>query len=500
MRKFLFVLSILTILGTYSQSQVFTEIHSGFRGVIEPVAGWINTKNNHANAFLAGEYYSVKSNFVVSQYAKIVAKDKFNIINSPFPALSQGSVAIADYDHNGDDDIIITGVNKSNQLIMKLYRNNGNRRFSPVNEPFAAVSDGSLDWGDYDHDGDLDILVTGKRYNNQLATVIYQNNKGLFSEKMINVPGVYHGSARWGDFDNDGYLDILITGNIGEKPFTAVYKNENGNYVRLAQSFYPLKNSDCAWADFDGDKDLDFVISGEDADGFPVFMLYSNDGRAFFREVPVAIRGLKNCTIDVADYDNDGAVDILLTGESMERPYTLVYKNNLAFDFENVITGLPGVSNGIALWGDYDGDGDQDILLAGITICYEFIGSIYRNNINPAKKQDTGNSIFINSTLPNYDVGPFYYYVFSSCYCNPSGNGKSKYHLYISNIHLEKTDYDLNYKFNDILVKTVPNWGKTDSGHRTSNAFLTKNKAAVSRSQIIKSYKATGFIVHYINW
>ena len=146
-------------------------------------------------------------------------------------------------------------------------------------------------------------------------------------------------------------------------------------------------------------------------------------------------------------------------------------------------------------------DGDMDLLVAGITVCYNFVGAIYRNNLNPPKKeQETETSIFINAPLPKYDRGPFYYYVFSSCYCDPSGGDHPKYHLYISNIHKEPKDYDLNYKFNRILLKTVPNWGKADRGHRTSNGFVTKKEAAVSRAQVIESYKSTGFEVHYINW
>ena len=502
MKKHIILLLIAFLFISRVYSQVFTEIHSGFHGVIEPVAAWIQDANGSPDAFLAGDYYTDTKEYLISQYSVKTKKDYFSAVSSPFPALSRGMAATADYDKDGDDDILISGYNASGQLIMRLYRNDKNRRFYRLKESFTPVSNGSFDWGDFDHDGDPDILVTGKRYSNQLATVIYRNDKGLFTEQNTNIPGVYNGSARWADFDNDNDLDVLITGDIGGKPFTAVYKNNNGKFVRLAQTFYPLRNSDCAWADFDLDGDMDFIISGEDVEGFPVCMVYTNEERVFFREVPVAIKGLKNCTIDLADYDNDGDMDILMTGESLERPYTLVYENKSSFNFENIVAGLPGVSSGIALWGDYDNDGDQDILLAGITICYDFIGKIYRNNLNPAKRTPASdeNSIFINTVVAPSYTGPYYYYVFSSCFCDPTGGDNPQYHLYISNIHREKTDYDLNYKFNDILIKTVPNWGKSDRGHRTSNGFITKQEAVTSRRQVIESYKQSGFQVHYINW
>ncbi|PIY34058.1 MAG: hypothetical protein COZ08_03975, partial [Bacteroidetes bacterium CG_4_10_14_3_um_filter_42_6] len=96
--------------------------------------------------------------------------------------------------------------------------------------------------------------------------------------------------------------------------------------------------------------------------------------------------------------------------------------------------------------------------------------------------------------------GPFYYYVFSSCYCDPSGGDNIAYHLYVSNVHLLGEKYELNYKFNDLLLKEVPNWGEADRGFRTSNGHVTKKEAEAARKQLIESYKDTHFEVHYLNW
>ena len=172
----------------------------------------------------------------------------------------------------------------------------------------------------------------------------------------------------------------------------------------------------------------------------------------------------------------------------------------MGFSFENIVAGLPGVSNGLALWGDYDRDGDMDILIAGITICYDFIGEVYNNNTDPPMKMDEESSLFVDS--PDIErCGPYYYYVFSSCYCDPDGDGLNKaYHMYISNVHKQYKSYELNYKFNDILVKSVPNWGDADRGYRTSNAFETLREAEEARKQVIESYKAENFSVHFFNW
>ncbi len=498
MLKKYFFLFLMVVVSFQVRAQVFTQVATGLHGVMDPVMGWVEVNNHHfPAAFVAGDYYMKDKQVVISQLATAIKGHRFGLTTSPFPALYRGDAAVADYDKDGDQDIVMTGLNVFGQPIMRLYRNDGHGHFTRIPAAFTPLSDGSLQWGDYDHDGDLDILATGKRADNKLVTLIYRNDHGGFTEVPVNVPGVYHGVARWGDYDHDGDLDILITGNDGTGPFSAIYQNEKNKYFLLKMSVVPLQNSDARWADLDGDGDLDFIISGEDRYGFPDCRIYSNDQNGHFVNVPVSIRALKSCSIDLADYDHDGDPDIVMTGESMERSYTEVYENELAFDFKRILTGIPGVASGKAIWGDFDHDGDMDLLVSGITVCYDFITRIYRNNLNPKIEANPQAEV---RAIPTYHPGPLYYYVFASCYCDPTGGDHPRYHLFISNIHKEKKAYDLNYKFNDLLMKEVPSWGKTDSGHRTSNAFPTLHQAQASRQQVIESYKASGFEVHFLNW
>ena len=482
-------------------AQVFERVETTFVGVMQPVTTWLDYGDTHKlKAYLAGDYYNKGKHHVISQTNSYYSRLKFKHVSNILPAVYNGDASSADYDGDGDDDVILTGVNSDNQLIMRLYKNDGGNRFIPIKELFTPTTDGSVEWGDFDNDNDLDILVTGKQLNNQLSTFIYRNNNGIFSQYDPGLPGVYNGNATWGDFDNDKDLDILITGDIGGKPFTAVYKNTLSKYQRVAQQFIQLTNSDGAWGDLDNDGAIDFIVSGETSDGYPVCIIYKNQSGTYFKEVAVSIRPLMGCSIDLGDYDNDNDLDILMTGESLERSYTNVYENKLDLEFENIVAGLPGVADGNALWGDYDKDGDLDILLSGVTICYDFIGDIYANTLDPPKKEEAISSIFINAPMPPINLGPYYYYVFSSCYCDPTGGNNNAYHMYVSNVHLQNKRYELNYKFNDLLVKQVPNWGDADRGFRTSNGFEFKSKANASRKQVIESYKSTNFIIHELNW
>ena len=85
-----------------------------------------------------------------------------------------------------------------------------------------GVRDGSGAWGDYDNDGDLDILLTGDT-GSELISRVYNNDAGSFTDIVAGLPGVDASSVAWGDYDNDGNLDILLTGDTGSETISRVY-------------------------------------------------------------------------------------------------------------------------------------------------------------------------------------------------------------------------------------------------------------------------------------
>ncbi|KPA15964.1 hypothetical protein MHK_003827, partial [Candidatus Magnetomorum sp. HK-1] len=134
-----------------------------------------------------------------------------------------GSVAFGDYDNDGDLDILLTG-NTGSGIIAKVYRNTGGNFSEDTGINLTGVYRCSADFGDYDNDGDLDILLTGNTGTTIIAKV-YRNTGGSFSEYTgINLSGVTNSSAAFGDYDNDGDLDILLTGE-GVINTAKVYQN-----------------------------------------------------------------------------------------------------------------------------------------------------------------------------------------------------------------------------------------------------------------------------------
>lgn len=501
MRHFLlFLLFIFFASGTIAQ--VFVPIQNQPQGRMHAAAAWVDIKGEgKLDLVVSGEYLSGKTTKISTSHYRQTGKDSFRPNTRGLPDFFRGDMDAGDFNKNGRTDLVLTGMGANNQPVSGIYLAQADGSFSKADIRLPQLVDASVEFGDYNQNGFLDVLISGRDSHGRPITSIYRNDEGQLTDINARLPGIYAGKATWGDANGNGRLDVLITGMSAQGPISRIYINAADAFRALPQRFPALHNSDAVWADFDNDGQLDFIISGETAGGMLLSRIYRNMGGLEFMEMPTpGIRPLKNVRIDVGDYDLDGDLDIVMAGESLERPYTLVYENRGAFDFVDIMAGLPGVSGGMVVFGDYDGDGDLDLFVAGLDVCYDFVGMIFRNTTDPEVERDEPMDIFIESPPVDYSKGPYYYFVWSTCFCDPYGGENKQYHAFISNIHREERDFELNYKFNEILIRRFPNWGEADRGHRSSNAFVSRRDAETGRQQIIDSYTAEGFIIHYFEW
>jgi hypothetical protein len=291
------------------------------------------------------------------------------------------AVAWGDFDNDGDLDIVVTGTLPNT----KIYRNDGNGVFTDVSVPLTAVGYSSVAVGDYDNDGWLDLLLMGYTTGPTGVTELWRNTGAGWVKTNTPLPGVYYGSAAFGDYDNDGRPDILIAGYTGSSTVAQVWRNTGSGWSNINAGLPGVFHGSVAWGDYDNDGWLDILLTGttDGTAGGAISRVYHNNGDGTFTDIHAGLPGVFYSSAAWGDFDNDGRLDILLAGTtsgSASGAISRVYHNNGNGTFTDIHAGLPGTYSGSAAWGDFKNDGMLDILLTGSAYPSGVIARIYQNN------------------------------------------------------------------------------------------------------------------------
>lgn len=303
-------------------------------------------------------------------------------------------VSWADYDNDGDADLFIGGVTP------KLWRNEGGT-FSDATEKagiggIVGISTGVF--GDYDNDGCVDLYLSGT----QGRSFLFRNScDGSFHDvtgpagfREVLVRSYSGRGATWGDYDNDGYLDLYVThwGDMEpderyvSEPNLLYRNNGDGTFIELSASAGISGIAGCdfqispaerlgsflkwpfqpIWFDYNGDHLLDLYIAN-DGGASP---LYRNDGDGTFTEVTAQAGLCKHMYamgVAVADYDEDGDLDLYVTNDGAN----FLWRNNGDGTFTDTAAEAGVADHASVGWGaqflDYDNDSDLDLYVANGT-------------------------------------------------------------------------------------------------------------------------------------
>ena len=337
-------------------------------------------------------------------------------------------VAVADYDQDGDLDIYFVNylehLSELDHTWSRLYRNNGDKTFSDVTiasglttrtvQGYAKRIMGNqfgAAWGDYDNDGYPDLLLT-----NVGSEILYRNNgDGTFSDVTdlagIGGPGdeddiFESSSAVWWDYDSDGDLDLHIGSWSG---FNRMYENlSDGTFLDVSEAS-GLKDDARTWTAVPIDVNIDGNLDLYLVNDFGPNRLYVNNGDKTFSD-ETAARGVgdrgNGMGVTVEDYNNDGFFDIYLTN---------IYDNGLEWNplYTNDGTGhyldesiRLGIENADWAWGtewfDADNDGDLDLYVVNgwsITKHPEYDATNTENRLFVNRLANTGTLSFIDASV-----------------------------------------------------------------------------------------------------
>ena len=323
--------------------------------------------------------------------------------------------AVADYDNDGLDDIYITCLGANH-----LFRSMGNGKFQDVTAK-AGVGDPSFStsagWFDYDKDGKLDLFVcnyvdwsidkdlyctldgknksycTPESYKGQSSTLYHNRGDGTF-ENVTESAGLKDPTSKsLGvaiiDYDNDGWLDLFVANDT--QPNKLYRNNRNGTFtdnamtagVAFSEAGVARAGMGADAADYDGSGRQSLIIGNFSNE---MMALYHNEGTGLFiDEAPTSTIGrasLLTLTFGCFffDYDLDGLPDIFAANGHVSDDISTVqekvkyaqpphlFRNLGKKRFEEVTSKLGGalgqamVGRGAA-YGDFDNDGDLDLLI-----------------------------------------------------------------------------------------------------------------------------------------
>jgi len=276
-------------------------------------------------------------------------------------SLSSIGIAWGDYDNDGLLDLFV-GTRLSGNNV--LFHNDGNGNFSKVINVISAEGGHttSCSWIDYDRDDWLDLFVANSNDYNYLY---HNNGNGTFT-KITSGPLVSEihscrGSS-WGDYDNDGWPDLFIATYQGENDLL-YHNNGNGSFTKITSGPVVtdgMWGTQCCWGDYDNDGYLDLFVTNQNGEN----RLYHNERNGTFTIssiLPTQPSGYFYGTC-WGDYDNDGYIDLFM-GKKPGTNY--LYKNNNGSSFSynsNEPMNTEGGSD--PNWGFFNNDGRLNLFVS----------------------------------------------------------------------------------------------------------------------------------------
>ena len=360
-----------------------------------------------------GDIGNISFEEIANPVASSIGGDNRTLIHSTY-----SNAAWGDYNNDGYLDVFYSDKNNhgsASKIASNFYQNDGKGNFIKVTSPsFTGTAFSCPIWFDMNNDGLLDLFIPGlnnydyqwKDLDTRLSDIKFHlyinqgmqsNGRFKFKEIAADESGlmpVFNGKSggkghNWvaaGDYDNDGFTDLIITGfdeqtrserEDYEDAVRVVYlfKNIEGKYFELQETplngnmpFHGLTDGSVCFADLDNDGWLDIFSTGYGYSRASEVHIYWNQHDGTFIESEIEFDNTYNSSCDVYDLDNDGKLDLIMTGVYFdgESKQFFLYKNLGDRQFEKLEKEcLVPIDGGQLSFGDVNNDGLPDMLAGG---------------------------------------------------------------------------------------------------------------------------------------
>ncbi|KAB8153677.1 T9SS type A sorting domain-containing protein [Kordia sp. TARA_039_SRF] len=321
-----------------------------------------------------------------------------------------GGISFYDYNNDGWDDITIATQSGDS---LKIYKNNGDGTYSLETNlnPNNLSQQKQVIWIDIDNDGDNDLYISSDIDGSRL----YENDGSSLTDVTtasgLPMAAQNNFGASWGDYNNDGFLDVFLCNrgiptpqanylykNNGDGTFTNVSSAagiDTGSHLSFCSAFFDYNND--GWQDIYMANDKTNTTN----------ILYKNNGDGTFTDVSeqsetnIAIDAM---SVTIADVDGDSWFDIYVTNGI---PGNYFLRNNGDGTFSNIAASTGTMFESVA-WGsvflDAENDGDLDLYVSGSLdgAVPSLLSAAYYSNNGNGTFSMLGNSGFANDTSESY--------------------------------------------------------------------------------------------------
>lgn len=317
---------------------------------------------------------------------------------------------VGDYDNDGAPDLALNGG------LLVLLHNEKNGTFKDVTGAtgIKAKDVKGLAFIDYDHDGDLDLLITRSYIWPSPSTLWRNNGNGTFTDVTDEKGFTQHasmGGAVGTDVNNDRAIDIVLTG----RTIPLIYENPREGKFPERQPWSPsapAKANGLAVLDFNHDGWMDIAFTHDGTAGISLWQ--NKQGKTFERVVLPKVDWVWAYGVNAIDYDNDGWVDLFAVGETQDGHGEVRLFRNLGPDGWKDVTLDVGLDKiklqdpRTIINGDYDDDGAVDLLITqshGPAVLLRNEGGNKNNSLRLALKGLNDNKSAIGTKVEVFSEG-----------------------------------------------------------------------------------------------